>query len=93
MRRNSMISKGVNAIKTHTKSRHPYKMIHAETDAVIKANCDLRGSTLYVARILKDGSLAFSKPCEFCQAIAFENGVKRMVYVDRDGSAAAIYNA
>lgn len=91
MRRTSLVSRGVNSYKTHTKSGHPYKTLHAETAAIHKANAaDLDGCTLYVVRVLRAGDLAVSKPCESCEAAIFNSGIKRIVYINHDGSVSTL---
>ena len=80
------ISVGYNRRKTHPLAKKFGKnseaiFLHAEVDAIVKAiqiyGADgLRGSTLRVARVLKDGSAALARPCEGCQRaiVAFEIG-------------------
>jgi len=75
---------GMNRRKTHPLAKRFGKnseaiFLHAEVDAIVKAVAiygaeGVRGSTLRVARALKDGSPALAKPCEGCQRaiIAFE---------------------
>jgi deoxycytidylate deaminase len=55
---------------------------HAEMDAVLKARgkIDLRGSKIYVIRTKLSGGLGMAKPCEICQHILFNYGVKRAYY-------------
>lgn len=56
---------------------------HAEVDAVLKARrkIDLTGSKIYVLRIRKgDGEIANAKPCEMCQHILFNYGIKKAIY-------------
>jgi len=47
---------------------------------------DVAGMDLYVMRFLKDGSGAISKPCRFCEAFIKASGLRRVYYLDRDGS-------
>lgn len=82
---NRIVSVGINQQKTHTKSPSRYKTIHAETHALLRAGAGARGGTIYVARILADGSLGISRPCLDCQALLDAAGIRKMVYVDRDG--------
>ena len=55
---------------------------HAEIDAIFKARAkrDVRGSKIYIARILKNGQFAQSKPCELCQHVLFNYGISRCIY-------------
>lgn len=84
--KNTIISLGFNdGIKTHPKSPHPFYSLHAEVDAVVSARTDISGSIVYVARILKNGKLAMSKPCEHCEALLRRSGVKAAWYSTNDG--------
>jgi deoxycytidylate deaminase len=81
-----LISTGVNQIKTHTKSPHSYRMIHAEIDALLRVDQEaVDGSSLFVVRILKNMRFACSKPCDCCWEMASRLGVKRIVYFDESG--------
>lgn len=55
--------------------------VHAEV-AAIKAcgNTDLRGATIYVARVNKCGDPMMSKPCERCQAALVKAGIRKVYY-------------
>lgn len=55
---------------------------HAEMDAVLKARgkTDLRGCKLYVVRIKPSGGLGMAKPCEICQHIMYNYGIRRAYY-------------
>jgi deoxycytidylate deaminase len=60
---------------------------HAEMDAVLKVRgkTDLRGSKIYVVRIKPSGGLGLAKPCEICQHVLYNYGIKRAFYsVDND---------
>jgi deoxycytidylate deaminase len=83
-RGNRLVSVGVNKIKTHTKSPHFYRMIHAEIDALLRGEREsIEGSSLFVVRVLKNLNFASSKPCKCCWTMAAELGVKRVVYYDK----------
>ena len=83
---NRLLAIGYNQRKTHPLAKKFGKnseaiYLHAEVDAIINAVrvwgiAALRGSTLKVARVLKNGTPALAKPCEGCQRaiIAFEIG-------------------
>jgi len=55
---------------------------HAEMDAVLKVRnkTDLNGCKIYVARVLKLGGVAMSRPCEICEQVLFNYGIKRAIY-------------
>ena len=59
---------------------------HAEMDAVlrIRNRVDLNGCKIYVARNLKKGGMATSRPCEICQNVLYNYGIKRAFYTIND---------
>lgn len=63
-------------IKDHTCS------VHAEIAAVAKARKKIRleGSKIYVVRIHRDGTPAMAKPCEMCQHVLFNYGIKKAIF-------------
>lgn len=71
---------GYNALKTHPKSPHPFKSIHAEFMAFINADKNIKGATAYVFRQQKNGQLAIAKPCAACWQFLVDSGVKEVVY-------------
>lgn len=71
-----------NHLKTHPKSPHPYKTIHAEFAAIIDALGNnwpdsVSNSSLYVVRVKADGSLGYAKPCKYCQFMLAQVGIKK----------------
>ena len=82
---NRIISVGYNRQKTHTKSRHKYKWLHAEMDAILRAREDLRGATIYVVRVRKNDTLGRSMPCRECMSWLAEVGIKKIIFCDQDG--------
>jgi tRNA(Arg) A34 adenosine deaminase TadA len=59
---------------------------HAEMDAISQARrSDLKGATMYVARRLRlNGSLALARPCEICQKVLRDYGIRKAVYTISD---------
>lgn len=54
---------------------------HAEVAALNSARkTNLDGATIYVARVLRDGTPAMSKPCNECQKALKARGVKKVFY-------------
>lgn len=54
---------------------------HAEVAALKHLSDDVvRGSTVYVSRILKNGDEAISRPCNKCAMYLIERGVKSVVF-------------
>lgn len=56
--------------------------VHAEIAALrsVGGDGDVSGSVLYVARVLKNGEPAMSKPCPECREAIRKAGVKKIVY-------------
>ena len=77
---NKVLGTGFNTLKTHPASPHNWKSIHAEFMAVLSANFNVRGATVYVFRQQKDGSPAMSRPCSSCWKYLKDQGVKNVVY-------------
>jgi len=71
--------------------KHPEAVwLHAEIDCIVKVvnrygTEALKDSELYVARVLKDGSLANSQPCEGCQRAIEAFQIKRVFYTTTKG--------
>jgi deoxycytidylate deaminase len=57
-----------------------YCSTHAEVAAIRSSKANLRGATVYVARINKRGEERFSAPCSNCQAELDKNGIRKVVY-------------
>lgn len=78
-----IISSGVNSHHTDRKMLkfYPYPFVHAESAAIFKRGLDnCYGCVLYSCRVKKDGTIALSKPCQFCSDLIKEVGIKRVVY-------------
>lgn len=55
--------------------------IHAEVDALRGIHPEnARGATVYVSRVLRDGSIGYSRPCPACEKYLVSLGIKRVVY-------------
>lgn len=78
----ALIIKGGNVISTGWN----YSVNHAETVALGKIfDTNIKGSTLVVVRMRRDGRLGMSFPCASCLAAIVESGISRIVYTDQDG--------
>lgn len=53
--------------------------VHAEVDAIRKVN-DLKGATIYVARVNKEGIGVLSRPCDNCFAEIRKAGIRKVVH-------------
>lgn len=74
-----------NLDKTHPKLAkygYPeYSNMHAELRLAVRLGyLGLEGRTVYVARVLRDGSWALARPCPVCAEVLAECGVKRIVW-------------
>lgn len=89
-----VLATGFNQLKTHRKlasfTKHPY--LHAETAAILRAGLDAcEGSDLYVVRIDRRGHLAESCPCETCQAVINEAGLRHVYYTNDSGNVSCLF--
>lgn len=70
----------VRSINLPTKDPNP--RVHAESRVMLKAGW---GSTVYVARVLRNGIPALSRPCADCERLMRARGVKKVYYtIDND---------
>lgn len=80
------VSRGYNSIKTHTRSNTPYEDLHAEASAIVNAGFrEIRGCDIYVYRENKNGEMAISKPCIYCQDLIKRSGIRRVIYTTECG--------
>lgn len=83
---NKVIGVGFNKNKTHPKSFHKFKGIHAEFSAVMNSReQNVRGASIYVYRETKNGTLGNSKPCIFCQDMLRSVYIKNVYYTTENG--------
>lgn len=80
VKKDRIISLGINKYKTHPRSTHPFKFIHAEYDAIISCKEDLKNSVAYIYRETKNGNIALSRPCEHCMKALRDAGVKKICF-------------
>ena len=81
--RNSIVSVGMNSYKTHPlmAARTEWPFLHAEQNAIIRAGLDnCEGLDLYIARVLKNNTLALSKPCAVCTELIKDVGIRNVFY-------------
>lgn len=74
----NILALGVNSAKPH-RLNTARSTTHAEEHALKLAGEAASGASLYVARVTK-GKIAHSRPCEECQALIREAGVRRVYY-------------
>ena len=95
-----VLSIGRNRNKTHPESilveegQQITKTIHAELDAIsrVKNKDQLRGATIYVARLGRNGHPGMSCPCKMCQQLINKHGLKRAVFTTEYGSGTLEFN-
>lgn len=76
-----IIGLGANdVIKTHPRSNAPYGRIHAELSAMLNAQADISGSTIYIFRAGSKEVPLLAKPCKHCQALIKRANIKAVVY-------------
>jgi len=65
---------------------------HAELDALIGCRWydSVQGASIFVARLRADGSAGTARPCDQCQNILRETGIKRMYYTTGNGDEFAM---
>lgn len=79
-----LISIGWNQNKTHPTQQSIFRWQHAELSCLIGVNKkNLSNATMYVVRIIRNGSYRVSKPCGDCQRILRATGLRKVVYINR----------
>jgi tRNA(Arg) A34 adenosine deaminase TadA len=91
-KRTRILGTGMNSRKTHPLQRrfsnHPLKVcIHAEIDAIRDAlrsheEEELHGATIFVARVMKNGSTGYAKPCSTCSKALDAYGITAVHYTE-----------
>lgn len=87
VRGGSILSLGINKMKNHP-DIIPESLVkdvchvHAEIDAIKKVKSELKGATIYVARVNSFGNGLLSRPCERCYEVIISSGINKIVYTD-----------
>ena len=58
-------------------TKRPQHEAHAEFRVINKSD---KGTTIWVSRVLRDGTWACAKPCVKCQSLIRNKGIKRVYY-------------
>lgn len=92
VKRNKTLGKGMNTRKTHPLqklfSKREVKIaLHAEISAIVDAlrsheEEELQGASIFIARILKDGSRAIAKPCPVCDRALSAYGITGIYWTE-----------
>jgi deoxycytidylate deaminase len=86
VKKNRVISVGMNSLKTHTRSPDQFKTIHAEFSAILNVHPDdLKGSHAYIYRETREGILGSSRPCGSCFKMLQDVGIEVIYYTDNNG--------
>lgn len=74
--------RGWNALSEFYKIQGHASTVHAEIDAILLKRKKLRfeGAKIYVARVRSDGTVGNAKPCEMCQHVLFNYGIKKAYF-------------
>lgn len=81
-----VLSTGINNIRYSKHNKRTWASVHAEEQAIVsllkqpEGIKQLAGSTLYISRVMKDGSTGLAKPCEDCQKLIDAVGIKKVVH-------------
>lgn len=61
-----------------------HSSVHAEVAALNACRkTNLRGATIYVARVNNKGTPSMSKPCDNCQKALIERGISKVFYTNQ----------
>jgi tRNA(Arg) A34 adenosine deaminase TadA len=92
VKRKRVLGRGFNSRRSHPMqklfSKREVKIaLHAEIAAIVDAlrtntEEELKGATIYVARVLKNGSRAKAKPCEICQRAIKTYGIEAVFWTE-----------
>jgi|SRR5665213_212240 deoxycytidylate deaminase len=91
---NKIIATGRNR-KSHPKiptitsqnGERKYFGLHAECDALLKCDFSVRGAKVYIwGQNVSTGNPCYSGPCDLCQRLLKERGVKQAIFPSKDGS-------
>lgn len=79
--KNRVVGVGFNQLKTHSRSNHPYKSIHAELSAILNSRREtFEGCSIYIYRENKYGEKACAKPCIYCTHMLRSLGIREVFY-------------
>lgn len=81
----NVLSLGINKMRNHPSIIQEEIIkdachVHAEIDAIKKVKGQLRGATIYVARVNPFGNGVMSRPCNRCYSAITNAGITKIVY-------------
>lgn len=86
--------KRVLAVGVNTSRSHPLVCSHPKTESAFHAEvsvlrqlrgADLSKVTLFVARMMRDGTAGLSRPCTYCAGAIDAAGMRAVVFTTADG--------
>lgn len=93
VKKKRVVSMGVNTCKSHPLQKRLNHLRfedkwfdtckherHAEFNAVLAANESLEGSSIYIARLNKDGLEMPSMPCKACLELIRKHNIKKIIF-------------
>lgn len=81
-----VISIGYNQLKTHPRSPHEFKSVHAELHCILGVDmASLRGSDIFVYRENSTGLVGIAKPCNSCKKLLEDVGIRNVYYTTKEG--------
>lgn len=77
---------GIRSSSISMKHKKWEESLHAEQAALLNLDWNkLKGFSILVYRIGKNGELGMAKPCEMCQKLIKHVGIKNVYYTTREG--------
>ena len=67
----------------HALNAPEYFTVHAEADAINRAR-NIKGATIYIARVNKRGEERLSRPCDSCAETIRKAGIRTVIYTLSD---------
>ena len=87
-----ILSCGVNGIRSCSKLNKKFQewenSLHAEQACIINARRDLKGTSMLVIRVNKQGEFRMAKPCGMCAGFLSSVGIKEVYYTTSTGEIA-----
>ena len=78
---------------TSQNGERKYFGLHAEIDALLKCDFSVRRASVYIwGQNVSTGSLCFSGPCDLCQRLLKERGIKYAIYPTKIGYETLVIN-
>lgn len=91
-RGSKILSAESNAIRSCSKLNKKFQKwensLHAEQHSIIKARRDLKGASMLVVRVNKNGGIGMARPCDMCWGFMEAVGIKEVYYTTSTGEIA-----